>query len=381
MHNKSRPVRLECPAMRAFVTGATGFIGGHVARKLAQRGDQVVALVRSPEKASDLEAQGAELVEGDLSNEEAIRRGVEGADAVFHIGAIYKVGIKKSQAEELWDANVRGVERVLDAAHDAGVKRIVYTSTVNVFGNTNGEVVDEGYRRDEADGFLSVYDETKYRAHLIAEDRIAKGYPIVMVQPGGVYGPDDHSEVGNMIDQAARGKLPAKMFPETGFMMVHVEDVADGILLAHDKGEIGESYVLAGEKTSMGEIVDRAAATAGRKPPRMTMPNALMKMSAPLGPVIGPAMGFPPNLGELISASAGVTYWATDDKARRELGFKPRGIDEGLRDTIGIDKSSAGPQPGLGLGELEPLHRGQHALGREAARDRGARQDHHSLVW
>jgi dihydroflavonol-4-reductase len=326
--------------VRAFVTGGTGFIGGHVVRKLRERGDDVVALVRSPDKAKDLQDLNVELVEGDLSSEDAIRRGAEGADSVFHIGAIYKVGIKKSQQEELWDANVRGTERVLDAANEAGAKRIVYTSTVNVFGNTDGQVVDESYRRNEADGFLSCYDETKYKAHLVAEDRIAKGYPIVMVQPGGVYGPDDHSEVGNMIDQAARGKLPAKMFPETGFMLVHVEDVADGILLAHDKGEIGESYVLAGEQSTMGDIVDRAAATAGRKPPRMTMPNALMKMSAPLGPVIGPAMGFPPNLRELISASAGVTYWARDDKARRELGFQPRGIDEGLKDTIAADKAA-----------------------------------------
>jgi dihydroflavonol-4-reductase len=326
--------------VRAFVTGATGFIGGHVARKLSERGDQVVALVRSPDKAGELKAQGAELIEGDLSNEDAIKRGVEGAEGVFHIGAIYRVGIKKKEAESLWDANVRGTERVLDAAHDAGAKRIVYTSTVNVFGNTNGEVVDESYRRDEGNGFLSVYDETKYRAHVVAEDRIAKGYPIVMVQPGGVYGPNDHSEVGNMIDQAARGKLPAKMFPETGFMLVHVEDVADGILLAYDKGEIGESYVLAGEKVRMGEIVDRAAATAGRKGPRMTMPNALMKMSAPLGPVIGPAMGFPPNLRELISASAGVTYWARDDKARRELGFEPRSLDDGLRETVAAGSGS-----------------------------------------
>jgi nucleoside-diphosphate-sugar epimerase len=329
--------------VRAFVTGATGFIGGHVARKLSERGDQVVALVRSPDKAGDLKAQGAELIEGDLSDEDAIKRGAEGADAVFHIGAIYKVGVKKSEAEGLWDANVSGTERVLDAAHDAGVNRIVYTSTVNVFGNTEGKLVDEDYRRDESDGFLSVYDETKYRAHLLAEDRIAKGYPIVMVQPGGVYGPGDHSELGNMIDQAARGKLPAKMFPEAGFMLVHVEDVAEGHLLAHDKGKIGESYVLAGDQTRMGDIVDRAAAIAGRKPPRITMPNALMKLSAPLGPVIGPAMGFPPNLRELISVSAGVTYWAKDDKARRELGFQPRDLDEGLRDTIAIDKGSTGP--------------------------------------
>jgi dihydroflavonol-4-reductase len=325
--------------VRAFVTGATGFIGGHVARKLRGRGDDVVALVRSPDKAQDLRDQGVELVEGDLSSEDAIRRGADGADAVFHIGAIYKVGIKKSEQEGLWDANVRGTERVLDAAHEGGAKRIVYTSTVNVFGNTGGQIVDESYRRDESDGFLSVYDETKYRAHLVAEDRIAKGYPIVMVQPGGVYGPNDHSEVGNMIDQAARGKLPAKMFPETGFMMVHVEDVADGILLAHDKGRIGESYVLAGEQVRMGEIVDRAAETVGRKPPRMTMPNAVMKLSAPLGPVIGPVMGFPPNLHELISASEGVTYWARDDKARSELGFQPRDLDTGLRETIAAGKA------------------------------------------
>ena len=260
---------------------------------------------------------------------------------MFHIGAIYKVGVKKSEADSLWEANVRGTERVLDAAHDAGVKRIVYTSTVNVFGNTGGQVVDESYRRDESDGFLSVYDETKYRAHLVAEDRIGRGYPIVIVQPGGVYGPNDHSELGNMIDQAARGKLPAKMFPEAGFMLVHVEDVADGHLLAHDKGEVGEAYVLAGEQTRMGEIVDRAAATAGRKPPRMTMPNGLIKLSAPLGPVIGPAMGFPPNLRELISVSAGVTYWAKDDKARSELGFQPRALDDGLRETIGAAPAAA----------------------------------------
>jgi dihydroflavonol-4-reductase len=323
--------------VRAFVTGATGFIGGHVARKLRERGDDVVALVRSPDKAQDLRDQGVELVEGDLSSEDAIRRGAEGADAVFHIGAIYKVGIKKSEQEGLWDANVRGTERVLDAAYEGGARRIVYTSTVNVFGNTGGQTVDESYRRDESDGFLSVYDETKYRAHLVAEDRIANGYPIVMVQPGGVYGPNDHSEVGNMIDQVARGKLPAKMFPETGFMMVHVEDVADGILLAHDKGQIGESYVLAGEQVRMGEIVDRAAKTGGRKPPRITMPTVLMKLSAPLGPVIGPAMGFPPNLRELISSSDGVTFWAKHDKAVAELGYAPRALEQGMRDTLAAE--------------------------------------------
>src|SRR5919199_64753 len=201
--------------MRAFVTGATGFIGGHVARKLRERGDEVVALVRSPEKATALRELGCELVAGDLSDAPAIRRGCEGADSVFHIGAVYKVGIPAKEREPMYDANVRGTERVLDAAMEAGVRRIVYVSTVNVFGNTNGQVVDESYRRDESEGFLSCYDETKYRSHEVAEDRIGKGYPIVIVQPGGVYGPGDHSEVGNMLEQAATGKLKLKMFPET----------------------------------------------------------------------------------------------------------------------------------------------------------------------
>jgi dihydroflavonol-4-reductase len=253
---------------------------------------------------------------------------------VIHVGAIYKVGIPKSEREPMWDANVRGTERVLDAAHDAGAKKIVYVSTCNVFGNTKGEVVDESYRRDESDGFLSYYDETKYRAHQVAEDRLENGYPIVIVQPAGVYGPDDHSEIGNMIDQARTGKLKLKMFPETGFMLIHVEDVAEGILLALDKGKVGEAYVLAGEQIRMGELVDRVAEMSGRKPPRATMPSVLIKASAPLGPVIGPMMGFPPNLGELIRVSDGVTYWATDEKARDELGFAPRSLDDGLKQTL-----------------------------------------------
>ena len=139
-----------------------------------------------------------------------------------------------------------------------------------------------------------MYDETKYRAHEVAEDRIGKGYPIVIVQPGGVYGPNDHSEVGTMIDQARAGKLRMKMFPEMGLMFGYVEDIAEGIVLALDKGEIGESYVLSGDKGTMGELVDKVRELSGRKPPRATMPTTLMKLSSPLGPVIGPLMGFRP---------------------------------------------------------------------------------------
>ncbi len=300
-------------------------------QRLRDRGDDVVVLARRPEKATGLDA---EIVEGDLSDADAIRRGVEGCQAVFHIAADYRVGMPKAKRESMYDSNVRGTQRVLDAAADAGVDRIVYVSTVNAFGNTNGRVVDETYNRNESDGFLSYYDETKYRAHKLAEERAKQGAPVVIVQPGLVYGPGDHAIVGTMIEQASTGKMPAKAFPGLGLNMVFVDDVADGIVLAHDKGQVGESYVLGGEITTQGEMIDKAAEIGGKKPPRMTVPPIALKAMIPIGRFVGPAVGLPPNLGEMISAADKVTYLAKDDKARRELGYAPRDLDTGLRETI-----------------------------------------------
>jgi nucleoside-diphosphate-sugar epimerase len=319
--------------MKAFITGATGFIGGRVARKLRERGDEVVALVRSPGKAGRLSELGCTLVEGDLSSEDAIAAGLEGCDAAFHAAAVYKVGIPKSEHEAMREANVRGTERVLDAATAAGVGRIVYVSTVGVFGNTHGQVVDESYKHP-GDSFLSCYEETKYQSHQVALDRIQKGAPIVIVQPGGVYGPDDHSELGNMIDQMRTGKLKLLMFPELGFNLVHVDDVADGIILAHDAGKVGQSYVLGGQIATMRDLVGKVAELSGRKAPTRALPTALMKLSIPIGPLVGKLMGFPPNLAELIKTSDGVTYWASDAKARAQLGYRPRDLDTGLRETV-----------------------------------------------
>jgi dihydroflavonol-4-reductase len=137
-----------------------------------------------------------------------------------------------------------------------------------------------------------------------------------------------------MIDQTRSGKLFALPFPDLGLNLVHVDDVADGIMLAVDKGEVGQSYVLGGQICTMRDLVDKVAAIEGRKPPKRNLPTALVKMAAPMGPVVGKAMGFPPNFGELISASDGVTYWAKDDKAREKLGYSPRDLEAGLRQTL-----------------------------------------------
>ena len=320
--------------MRIFLTGATGFIGTRVAQRLRDRGDEVCALVRTPSKAASLREAGCRIVEGDLSNTAAIERGVGGVDAVIHNGADYRVGVPKAERQALHEANVAGTERVLDAAIAAGVKKIVYVSTGNVFGNTGDTVADESYERDPADGFLSTYDETKYLAHQAAKRRIAAGAPIVIVQPGGVYGPGDHSQVGNIIDQTREGKMKLLMFPEFTLNYVYVDDLAGGIVLALDKGRVGESYILGGEEASMRDLVTTVAELSGRKPPTRALPTTLIKAGIPIGPVVGKLMGFPPNLAELVRTSDGVRIRMTDAKARSELGYAPRGLREGLQKTL-----------------------------------------------
>jgi dihydroflavonol-4-reductase len=319
--------------VRAFLTGGTGFLGGHVARLLRERGDEVVALVRSPSKSGELRALGCQLTDGGLATPAAVEDGIRGCDAVFHVAAVYKVGIPTSERPAMYDANVRGTERVLDAAVAAGVGRVVYVSTIGAFGDTRGRVVDEAYRHP-GDRYLSYYEETKVLAHRVAEDRIAAGAPVIIVQPGGIYGPDDPSDLGNLIGRIRRGRIPARVFPETGFVWVHVEDVAEGILLAHDRGRIGESYVLGGQLGTIGDMIDTVARASGRKPPRVTLPGWAVKMGIPFGPLVGRVMGVGPNLRESIRAADGATYWATDEKARRELGYAPRDLETGIRETL-----------------------------------------------
>jgi nucleoside-diphosphate-sugar epimerase len=295
-----------------------------------------MALVRDPDKAANLRELDCELVEGDLQDVERMRAGMEGCDAVFHVAAIYKVGIPRSQREGMLRANVDGTANAIDAALAAGVSRILYVSTVNVFGNTHGRVVDERYRRDLSEGFLSTYDESKYRAHELAEDRIASGAPIVIVQPSGVYGPGDRSELGMLLDQISKGRMPVIPFGDMGIGLAHVDDIAAGIVVALDAGRLGESYVLTGELVRMRELVQLVARIAGRREPQLPLPTWLIKGAAPIAPLIAPLLGLPPNLTEAISASEGVTYWATDAKARQELGYMPRPLEQGLRDTLGL---------------------------------------------
>ncbi len=323
--------------MRVFVTGGTGFIGGHVARKLRERGDDVRALVRTPEKGPALTELGCELVPGNLSDADAIRAGMQGCDAAIHGAAMYEVGIPASEHQAMYEANVIGTETVLRAALEAKLDRVVYISTVGAFGNTKEQVVDESYEHPGT-GYTSYYEETKVEAHRLAKRLIAdEGLPCVIVQPGGVYGPDDHSALGRQMNQFLAGKMPLMAFPDLGFNMVHVDDVATGVLLALDKGKAGEAYVLGGQITTMRELIQTLARVAGKKPPKRTLPTGLMKAMTPMGPIVGKMMNQGPNLRELISSADNVTFWAKHDKAVAELGYSPRGLEQGLRDMLGAE--------------------------------------------
>jgi len=294
----------------------------------------VTCLVRNPEKGRELTELGCELVQGDLSDESALGTGMNGVDAVIHGAAVYEVGIPKSEHEAMYEANVLGTERVLRAALAAKVAKVVYISTVAAFGNTHGEVVDESYVHPARD-YTSYYEETKVQAHRVARRLIdEEGLPCVIVQPGGVYGPDDHSALGSQIEQFLAGRMPMIAFPDLGMNLVYVDDVAQGVLLALDKGEIGESYVLGGQITTMREIIETLASVSGKKAPKRAMPTPVLRALTPIGPVIGKVMNQGPNLSELISSADGVTFWAKHDKAMAELGYSPRGLEQGLRDTL-----------------------------------------------
>src|SRR2546428_7028568 len=230
--------------MKVFITGGTGFVMGRVARRLVDRGETVRALVRAPSRTSRL--AGAELVQGDLGNEQALRVGNDGVDAVIHGAAMYAIGLNKRQRAEMLEANVRGTGHVLSAAKAAYVGRVVYISTIAVFGNTRGQVVDEAFRRTDPT-FTSYYEETKVRAHEVADEFIKEDLPLVIVQPGQVYGPGDHSGFGGLLGSFAHGRLPILPFADLGLNLTYVDDIAGGIVLALDKGRPGRSYVMGGE--------------------------------------------------------------------------------------------------------------------------------------
>ena len=194
-------------------------------------------------------------------------------------------------------------------------------------------IVDERYRRDLGEGFLSYYDETKFLAHRAVEERIAAGQRIVIAMPGVTYGPGDHTAAGEQLRGAYDGSLRYVGVADTGISAAHVDDVAAGIVAALDRGRIGEAYVLGGENLRLIDAMRVAARLGGRSLPRLVLPASLVRLAARAPAALARAAGLPEDLGEVMRASLGVTYWASSAKAATELGYVPRDLASGLRDT------------------------------------------------
>jgi dihydroflavonol-4-reductase len=320
--------------MRVFITGGTGFIGQAVARRLAARGDRVTAVVRDRARAEGLVEFGVDVREGDLSRTATIVDAMRGTDSAIHLAGIYRIGIPASERPAMHDANVGSTHRVLDAFATAGLDRMVAISTLNVLGNTHGRIVDERYRRDLGEGFLSYYDETKYLSHRAVQERIGSGARIVIAMPGTSYGPNDHSQIGEQLRGAFEGTLRYLALADVGISPVYVDDAAAGIVAALDRGRIGESYFLGGQNMRLRDAMAMAARLGGRTLPRLEIPTFFVRVGARAPAPLARAMGLPDDLGEVLRSALGVTFWGSSAKAATELGYVPRDLASGLRATF-----------------------------------------------
>ena len=313
--------------MKYFVTGATGFIGGALARQLREAGHEVYAVVRNPDKAADLLQIGVKLFPGDVTDKESMRPAMSGVDGVFHVAGWYKVGAHDKRPAE--QVNILGTRNVLELMRELRIPKGVYTSTLAVNSDTKGRLVDENYRFTGR--HISEYDRTKAVAHHIADQFIAEGLPLNIVMSGAVYGPGDTSTLRTNFIAFLKGQLP--MLPSrTALCWAHVEDIARGHILAMETDASGQTYIIAGEPSTLAMAFSLASQITGRRAP-LTVPYQFFRF---LSVVVKPFDGFLPETytSEGLRVIAGVTYWGDNSKARRELGYNPRPLREGLEETL-----------------------------------------------
>lgn len=313
--------------MKYFITGATGFLGSALTRKLRAAGHAVHAVMRSPEKAKDLESTGVKLFKGDVTEKESMRLAMIGVDGVYHVAGWYKIGTRdKSDGEKV---NIKGTRNVLELMQELEIPKGVYTSTCAINSDTHGRVVDETYHFTGK--HLSEYDRTKAVAHEIAKEFIANGLPLVIVMPGIIYGPGDTSTLRTNIIDFLNGKLP--MIPDqAGNCFAYVDDIAQGHILAMEKGKIGETYIIAGERHTFADAFKLASEITGKRAPAVA-PHQMLKimsvLARPFDRLLPPAY-----TSEGLRVIAGVTYIGDNSKARRELGYDPRPFREGWEQTL-----------------------------------------------
>ncbi len=311
------------------MTGATGFVGWHVARKLLDRGAAVRLLVRDPRRVRELE--GAEIVVGDLRDPASLERAAAGCGVVYHVAADYRLWVR--DASEMFAVNVEGTRNILEAARRAGVERVVYTSTVGCIGIPPGGVGDETTPVSEQD-MTGVYKLSKFRAERVALDFAEEGFPVVIVNPTAPVGDHDFkpTPTGKIIVDYLKGAMPAYL--DTGLNLVDVADVAEGHLLACERGAPGERYILGCQNMTLAEIFRALEKISGVPAPRRRIPYALAYAAGVVTTAAARLTGAEPRAPLDAVRMARKKMFVSHEKAARELGYSPGPVEGALRRAV-----------------------------------------------
>jgi dihydroflavonol-4-reductase len=316
-----------------LVTGATGFVGSAVARALLSGGHEVRVLARPGSDRRNLADLTVEIAEGLLEDAPSLARAVAGCRYLFHVAADYRLWVP--DPAPMYRANVEGTRVLMRAALDAGVERVVYTSSVATLG-----LIAEGSADEETpsslEDMIGPYKRSKFQAEEVVRDLIERrGIPAVIVNPSTPVGPRDRkpTPTGRLILEAARGHMPG--YVDTGLNIAHVEDVAVGHIAAAEMGRVGERYILGGEDMSLAQILVEVGQAAGMRPPRMRVPYSVAYPAAIGAELIARLTGREPFITRDGVRMATKKMYFSSAKAARELGYAPRPAREAIADAVG----------------------------------------------
>ncbi|MBD2012746.1 NAD-dependent epimerase/dehydratase family protein [Microcoleus sp. FACHB-53] len=316
--------------MKVLVTGANGFTGSHLVKALEQRGDVVVGLVRQSSNLDRLSSCKVQLVYGDISDREALKTAMAGVDWVFHTAAYVELGLV--DAAKMERVNVAGTLAVMEVAQAAAVSKVVYCSTIGVFGDTQGRVVDETFQRTQTD-FSSAYDRTKYEAQQIVDRFAAQGLPVVSILPSGIFGADD-PHFGPVLQQFLKGGLKVWAGGDRITGIVHVDDLVAAMILAAEKAQPGEHYIISAGDLTTREMFGILSQETGIPVPREA-PKPLVKLVGNILDPIGRLLKWQPPLSrERVHYIYDRCVRVDATKACTELGWQPRSVAQTLKEIV-----------------------------------------------
>ena len=338
--------------MKAFVTGATGFLGSHVARALAEQGAELRVLVRPTSDLRNIEGLNADRVVGDLRDPSSIDKALCGCDVVFHVAADYRLWVR--DPAEMYRSNVEGTRSLLDGARKRGVRRVVYTSSVATMGfNSNHAAVKPGSARTGAGAgphtgtvadedspvtladMIGPYKRSKFMAEQVAVEAARSGVDVVIVNPTTPIGERDikPTPTGRIVVDFLKKKFPA--YVETGLNLVDATECARGHIQALEKGRSGARYILGGENLTLKQILDRLAAITGLKSPTVKLPYAFALAAAVVDEMVtGRLLGREPRATMDAVRMGRKMMFVTSSKAERELGWRTVPVDAALRRSV-----------------------------------------------